>query len=154
MSRRRLTSSEEIEMTNRMLKIFTVAACAGGALAIARPGRAADVHISVGIPAPPSIVFQTEPEVVVVPQSRVYYVPSASDYDMYRYGGYWYVNRGGYWYRGSNYNGPFRVVEYRRLPHQIVVLPQQYRHHPLHPPHGGGHGHGHHDHDHHDHHGH
>ena len=132
----------------RFLQYASVTAI-GLALAITpRIASAADVHISIGIPAPPAVVFHSEPEVVVVPHSRVYYVPSATDYDMYRYGGYWYVNRDGYWYRSTAYNGPFTTVEYRRLPHQIVAVPRHYRHHPDHPSHP--HGHDHHDHHNHD----
>jgi hypothetical protein len=127
----------------RFLQYASVAAIGLMLIGAPRIASAADVHVSIGIPAPPAVVFHTEPEVTVVPHSRVYYVPSATDYDMYRYGGYWYVNRGGYWYRSTAYDGPFAYVEYNRLPHQIVVVPSHYRHHPVHPPHH---------HDHHDHH--
>ena len=121
-----------------------------------------DVHVGIGIPAPPSVVFEHEPEVVLVPRTRVYYT-SQPDYDMYRYGGYWYVNRDGYWYRSSSYNGPFTYVVYDRVPRSIVVVPHRYHHYPVRPihmehhgnsrhhddhghgghPHGHGHGHGH-----------
>ena len=129
--------------TLRALVIVT-----GLTVAASRASSEVDVHVNVGIPAPPAIVFHSEPEVVVVPKTRVYYVPSAPDFDMYRYGSSWYINRDGYWYRSRAYSGPFEVVEYRHVPRQIVVLPQQYRHHPLHPrgKHGRGHGHGKHDH--------
>lgn len=127
-----------------------------------------DVHIGIGIPPPPSIVFQAEPPVIVVPQTDVYYVPEASGYDMYRYGSWWYVNRDGYWYRARSYRGPFGHVEYSRVPRRIIGIPGTYRHFPVrpdghHPPHrrsGDAPGHrGHHrkdqrherhDHDHHD----
>lgn len=95
--------------------------------------RAADVNIHVSIPPPPHVIFETQPEVVIVPQTRVEYVPVVTDYDMYRYGKYWYVNRDGYWYRSHSYKGPFRYVEYRSLPHPVVVVPAEYRHHPVHP---------------------
>jgi hypothetical protein len=95
--------------------------------------RAADVSIHVSIPPPPHVIFETQPEVVIVPQTRVEYVPVVTDYDMYRYEKYWYVNRDGYWYRSHSYRGPFRYVEYRSLPHAVVVVPAEYRHHPEHP---------------------
>jgi hypothetical protein len=112
-----------------------------------------DVHVNVGVPPPPVVVYETQPEVVLVPRTQVYYVPGAADYDFYRYGGYWYINRGGYWYRGRSYRGPFAAIAFARVPHEIVVVPGAYHHHPFHPPHphGGppgqmkkhGHGHGH-----------
>ena len=117
---------------------------------IGRADAHVDVHIGVGIPPPPAVVFEHEPEVVLVPRTHVYYVPSV-DYDFYRYGGYWYINRGGYWYRGGSYRGPFVSIGFERVPHEIVVVPGKYHHHPFHPPHPHGgppgqlkkHGHGH-----------
>jgi len=92
-----------------------------------------DVHIGVGVPAPPTVIFDREPEVVLVPQTNVYYVPGQPDYDVYRYGGYWYVNRDGYWYRSQSYQGPFTYIVYDRVPRPIVVLPGEYHHHPFRP---------------------
>lgn len=92
-----------------------------------------DVDIHIGIPPPPAVVFHSEPEVVVVPRTKVYYVPAVPDYDMYRFGRSWYINRDGYWYRSNAYRGPFKIVEYRHVPHEIVVVPGEYRHHPLRP---------------------
>jgi hypothetical protein len=114
-----------------------------------------DIDVNIGTPPPPpAVFFEREPEVVLVPRTKVYYVPRVSEYDMYRHGSYWYVNKGGYWYRARKYAGPFTVVEYRTVPREIIVLPREYHHHPIHP-HGGppgqmkkhghkhGHGHGH-----------
>ena len=103
----------------------------------ARPAPAeVDVQISVGIPLPPAVVFETQPQVVLIPQTPVYYVPAAVDYDMYRYGKYWYINQGGYWYRAKKYEGPFKFVKHQHLPPHIVRVPVEYRHYPLHPPKG------------------
>src|SRR5262245_42270879 len=99
-------------------------------------GAHVDVDVHIGVPAPPVIAFPGPPQAVIVPQTQVYYVPDTPDYDMYRAGPYWYVNRDGYWYRSRRYNGPFAVVQYERVPHQIIVLPGEYHRHPLHP-HGG-----------------
>src|SRR5262249_30525135 len=107
----------------------------------ARPCAArVNVDVNIGIPAPPVVVFPSPPQVVAIPSTQVYYVPQATEYDMYRYGPYWYINRDGYWYRARQYGGPFTVVDYRYVPHQIVVVPAQYRRHPIHP-HGGPPGH-------------
>jgi hypothetical protein len=92
-----------------------------------------DVHIGISVPPPPEIVFPAPPQVVIVPQTHVYYVPEAPGYDMYRLGPYWYVNRDGYWYRSHAYGGPFAFVQYEHVPHELVVLPVEYRHHPPYP---------------------
>ncbi len=98
--------------------------------------RAADarVHVDVhiGIPPPPSVVFESGPHVVLVPHTRVYYVPDYQ-YDLYRYRDAWYLNRDGYWYRGSTSRGPFTAVIYDRVPRSIIGLPGRYHHHRLRP---------------------
>ena len=91
-----------------------------------------DVHVGIGIPAPPVVRFEAEPPVEIIPQTQVYYAPEP-DYDLYRYGGWWYVNRDGYWYRSHNYNGPFGPVVYESVPHAIIAVPGSYHHHPVHP---------------------
>ena len=100
----------------------------------ASAGVSADINIHVGRPAP-VVVFDHEPDVILVPRSRVYYVEH-DGYDLYRYGRYWYINDGGYWFRSSSYRGPFVSVSVGRVPRSIVVVPAQYRRHPVHP-HGG-----------------
>ncbi len=98
----------------------------------------ADINIRLGNRPAPVVVFDDEPEVVLVPRSRVYYVEHRG-YDLYRYGRYWYINDSGYWFRASGYRGPFVGVELRHVPRSITVVPDRYRHHPVHPvhPHGG-----------------
>ena len=114
------------------MKRFLYALIAAAIIPAAQPMPAnAEVDVHISIPAPPQVVFRAEPQVVLVPETRVYYVPEASAYDMYRYGSYWYVNQGGYWYRSNGYSGPFTVIEYERVPRQIVAVPVQYRHHPV-----------------------
>ena len=128
----------------------------GGLLALCAPANSADVdvNVNIGAPPPPAVFFDREPEMVLVPRTHVYYVPRVTEYDMYRVGPYWYVNRDGYWYRAKKYRGPFAVIEHRRVPREIIVLPGEYHRHPMHP-HGGppgqmkkwqgaehGHGHG------------
>ena len=119
-----------------MNRSFICAAVAAGAVFLHPPATlAAGVDIHISVPPPPHVVFEAAPQVVIVPQTRVEYVPVATDYDMYRYGKYWYINSNGYWYRSHSYKGPFRYVEYRSLPHAVVVVPAEYRHHPIHPAH-------------------
>jgi len=95
----------------------------------------ADIDIHIGDRPAPVVVFHDEPDVVLVPRSRVYYVEH-DGYDLYRYGRYWYINDDGYWFRASSYRGPFLSIAVGRVPRSIVVVPAQYRRHPVHP-HGG-----------------
>ena len=93
---------------------------------------AADLNIHLGSRPAPVVVFEREPDVVLVPGSRVYAV-GGLDYDLFRYGQFWYMNDGGYWYRARNYRGPFGAVRYESVPRQIVMVPDRYHHHPMHP---------------------
>jgi hypothetical protein len=113
---------------------MTVIAAIGAMILGTTPSAQAkvDVHVGIGIPAPPAVVFESEPPVVLVPGTQVYYLANP-DYDLYRYGGYYYVNRDGYWYRSRGYRGPFAHVEYDRVPRQIVVVPENFHHYPVHP---------------------
>lgn len=95
----------------------------------------ADINVHIGDRPAPVVVFHDEPDVVLVPRSRVYYVEH-DGYDLYRYGRYWYINDDGYWFRASSYRGPFLSIAIGRVPRSIVVVPAQYRRHPVHP-HGG-----------------
>lgn len=92
----------------------------------------ADVNIRLGSRPAPVVVFEREPDVVLVPSTRVYYVNDL-DYDLYRYGQFWYINDGGYWYRARNYRGPFAQIRFETVPRQIVVVPDRYHRHPMHP---------------------
>ena len=92
----------------------------------------ADLNVHLGSRPAPVVVFEREPDVVLVPSSRVYYV-GGLDYDLFRYGQYWYINDGGYWYRARNYRGPFGQIRYDTVPRQIVVVPERYHRHPMHP---------------------
>ena len=93
----------------------------------------ADINLHVGQQPPaPVVVFDREPDVILVPNTRVYAV-GGLDYDLFRYGQYWYINSGGYWYRARNYRGPFGAIRYENVPRQIVIVPDRYHHHPMHP---------------------
>jgi hypothetical protein len=114
----------------------------GGALALmalltlvpahAKAGVSADVDIHIGNRPAPMVVFEREPDVVLVPSTRVYYV-GGLDYDLFRYGQYWYINDSGYWYRARNYRGPFAQISFNYVPRPIVIVPERYHRHPMHP---------------------
>ncbi len=123
-----------------VLPAFVLAACLIAASYVRSVLADVDIGISIGVPPPPVIVFQSPPDVVVIPRTRVYYVPTVAEYDMYQLGVYWYINQNGYWYRARGYRGPFEVIAHRHVPREIIVVPAEYRHHPRHP-HGGPPGH-------------
>ena len=134
-----------LRMRRPKVRAWSIAAALA---AFASVAGAVDFQVNIGVPPPPTVVFEREPEVVLVPRTHVYYVPKVVDYDVYRVGSHWYVNRDGYWYRARSYEGPFAFVEHRYVPQQLFVVPVEYRRHPAHP-HGGppgqtknyGHGH-------------
>jgi hypothetical protein len=112
--------------------LFLALACAPAATM----GTRTHYGFSVGItsaPPPPRLVYVEEPAVLLVPGTNVYVVESAG-VDVFRYGGSWYAQRDGYWYRASRYDGPYAVVDVRRVPTQVLTVPAKHwkRH-----PHGG-----------------
>jgi len=113
-----------------VLVLAAALSLASGASAVTRVS--ADLNVHFGNRPAPVVVFEREPDVVLVPSSRVYYV-GGLDYDLFRYGQYWYINDGGYWYRARNYRGPFGQIRYDTVPRQIVVVPERYHQHPMHP---------------------
>lgn len=86
---------------------------------------AAEVSVSINL-GPPPIVVPEPPEVVLVPRSRVYFVPH-QDIDVFFYGGFWWSPRGDRWFRARAYNGPWGVVERRRVPAYVTRIPKDYR---------------------------
>lgn len=103
-----------------LLAIAAIAAATG----FSEPARSeVSVNINLG---PPPIVVAEPPEVVLVPRSRVYFVPDPH-VDVFFYGGYWWSPRGDRWYRSRAYNGPWGVIERRRVPREVIVVPRDYR---------------------------
>ena len=117
---------------------------------------------SIGVnnaPPPPRVVFYGPPRRERVEYTTVEVVQAPSpDCDMFAYGGVYWLYSGGYWYRSDRYNGTYRVVEVRSVPHEVLAVPTEHWRHP--PPghhehwdqgwhgekehgHGKGHGHGH-----------
>lgn len=86
-------------------------------------------------PPPPKIVYKEAPEAVIVPKTEVYVVDrGGNDCDFFRFDKHWYMMAGGFWYRSDSYGGPFVVVDVRKVPEPILVVPSEHwKHHP----HGG-----------------
>ena len=85
----------------------------------------AEVHVGINI-GPPHIVVSVPPAVVMIPGSQVHFVPNP-DIDVFFYGGYWWSPRGEQWYRARAYNGPWGVMERRRVPRAVLYVPRDYR---------------------------
>jgi hypothetical protein len=83
-------------------------------------------------PPPPRILFEATPRYVSIEDSDVEAVEVPDpNCDMFRYGGTFYVFSGGYWYRSDDYRGPYRLVEVRRVPRPVLMVPEgHWRHRP------------------------
>jgi len=94
------------------------------AMGFSEPVRAeVSVNINLG---PPPILVSAPPVVVMIPQSQVYFVPDPQ-IDVFFYAGYWWSPRGQQWYRARAYNGPWGMIEQRRVPPAVVYMPRDYR---------------------------
>lgn len=80
--------------------------------------QAADVGFSLNLNvgnASGQIVLN-EPPVFIAPPSLGFYVAVGIPYDMFFINMNYYMYRNGGWYVSSGYNGPWAVVQYKRLP--------------------------------------
>lgn len=73
----------------------------------------AQVHISIGFPLPPPIVFAAPPSVIALPGTYAYAVPDAA-VDIFFYDGWWWRPWQGRWYRSNYYDRGW--VYYDRVP--------------------------------------
>ena len=92
------------------------------------------VNIGIGLPAPqvvvhppPPVVVHEPPTVVVIPGTYVYFAPDVG-IDIFFYHGYWYRPHRGHWYRARGYDGPWKNIEGRRVPHAVRGVPADFRH--------------------------
>jgi hypothetical protein len=101
---------------------------AGAALAAAvgfsKPALA-EVNVNINL-GPPPIMVSAPPAVVMIPGSQVHFVPDPN-IDVFFYSGYWWSPRGDRWYRARAYNGPWGVMERRRVPNAVLYVPRDYR---------------------------
>jgi hypothetical protein len=112
-------------MTNsgRVFRCLLAGATIAAAIGFSEPARA---EVSVNINLGPPIVVAEPPHMVLVPRSRVYFSPDPQ-VDIFFYGGYWWSPRGDRWYRARAHNGPWAVIERRRVPREVIVVPRDYR---------------------------
>ncbi|MBP2678525.1 MAG: hypothetical protein H6Q82_1590 [Deltaproteobacteria bacterium] len=110
--------------TGSKFRCLLAGAAFAAAMGSSGPARAeVSVNINLG---PPPIVVSAPPAVVMIPGSQVHFVPDPT-IDVFFYGGYWWSPRGQQWYRARAYNGPWGMIEYRRVPPAILYMPQDYR---------------------------
>jgi len=113
-------------MTNsgKVFRCLLAVAAIAAAIGVSAPARAeVSVNINLG---PPPIMVSAPPAVVMIPGSQVHFVPDPS-IDVFFYGGYWWSPRGDRWYRARAYNGPWGVMERRRVPNAVLYVPRDYR---------------------------
>ncbi len=85
----------------------------------------AEVNVEVGIGLP-GLVIPAPPALIVIPGTYVYYPPDVG-VDIFFYHGYWYRPYRGGWFISGEYNGPWRGIAVRRVPHVLRGLPPTYR---------------------------
>jgi hypothetical protein len=90
------------------------------------------VGIRGGSPAPPPYSFHDEPRVVIVNDVHVVNDPRCRD-DVFRARNAWWRLYQGAWYRSAAWHGPWVMVDVRRVPESILVVPaRHWKHHPRH----------------------
>jgi hypothetical protein len=96
------------------------------------PAKAANVGVNVNF----NLGLLPEPPVFIAPPSLGFFVAVGIPYDMFLFGSNYYMYRNDAWYISRGYNGPWGVIEYRRLPRglrkhkyeQIIsIRDQEYR---------------------------
>jgi hypothetical protein len=106
-----------------VFRCLLAGAAIAAAMGFSQPARA---EVSVNINLGPPVVVAEPPHMVLVPRSRVYFSPDPQ-VDIFFYGGYWWSPRGDRWYRARAHNGPWGVIERRRVPREVIVVPRDYR---------------------------
>jgi len=110
-------------MNHRGRILFSLLAAA--AFFVGAQAARAQVNVNINI-GPPPIVASEPPGMVWVPQSQVFFVPDPQ-LNVFFYSGYYWCPRGDRWYRSRAYNGPWGVVEQRRVPRAVIYMPPDYR---------------------------
>ena len=82
-------------------------------------------------PAPPELVFRGEPRYEEVEGDVAVVECPDPGSDLFVYGGIYYLYSAGYWYRCNRYDGTYAVVEVRRVPRPVLMVPEgHWRHRP------------------------
>src|SRR5262245_32205497 len=89
---------------------------------VASAPASVNVNVNVG---PPPVVFAEPPRLVVVPGTPVYYVPEV-DANVFVYRTRYWSYHDDAWFYAPTYRGPWRVVEYARVPRAVRAVPVKY----------------------------
>jgi len=108
----------------RLFRCLLAGAAIAAAAGFSEPARA-EVSVSINI-GPPPIVVAEPPAVVMIPHSQVHFVPDPG-VEVFFYSGFWWSPRGDRWYRARAYNGPWGVIDRRRVPRAVLYVPPDYR---------------------------
>jgi hypothetical protein len=121
-------------MTVAALAIVVAIALASCAATIDSTGRTRTYFgFTLGIesaPPPPPLVFSGDPRYDDIEDSEVRVVecPDPGS-DLFVYGGAYYLYSAGFWYRSDRYDGPYAVLEVRRVPRPVLIVPERHWHH-------------------------
>jgi len=123
-------------MTRHWIGIALLAAC----LSCSSTGGPSYMGFAVGTsyaPGPPRFYMDHSPHMRLVAGTDVWMSDDPDvTCDMFQYGSHWYVYANDYWYMSPHYDGPYRAVDVRYVPHQVITIPSRnWRDHP----HGRGH---------------
>src|SRR5262249_55486655 len=92
------------------------------AFSVASAPASVNVHVNVG---PPPVVFAEPPHLVVVPGTPVYYAPEV-DANVFVYRNHYWSFHDGAWFYAPTYRGPWKGVEYARVPRAVRAVPVKY----------------------------
>jgi hypothetical protein len=79
----------------------------------------ADIHISLGNPAPAPYVV-SQPPLFLYPQDLGFYVAVGVPFGLFYIDNHYYAPRGGVWYGAPHFNGPWYYVKPGHLPPGLV----------------------------------
>jgi len=104
-----------------LLVIISMALALSGChvIAVSSPGHRPVVVVPAG---PPAIVVTERPRLVFVSEHGIYFAPDL-EVDLYFDHGLWFYFYDNAWYKSSDYQGPWTVVEVKRLPPGLRKIP-------------------------------
>lgn len=89
-----------------------------------QPARGDDIRIKVPVPPLPRIVLPAPPPMIWLPGISVY-VAHDSPYPIFAHQNRYYLRHAHVWYVGPAYNGPWTVIEERRVPRNLRGFHQE-----------------------------
>ncbi len=115
----------------RRMILSAVLACA--LFATAQTASAQTTEVSLRFDKGHTFWVQGTPVLNLVPNSTVMYYGTAPDYDLYKFGNVYYINNGSTWYQADVVGGPYKRVNYNKIPRELTVVPVDYRRYEVRP---------------------